>query len=208
MRQALLARRVAQAHAIAQASIEMYLDWDLVEGARRKVTNIDHIAASELIAWCAARAMHSAEKLRAHRGPDGAWVTTREARLGIAVALPGDDLATVRVVTPPDGALPQFIATLRDVVSGAASQPSQSDVSLVFSDMSMFGVATATPLVVPPSIATLFLGAPTRTATGRQARLVLAFDHTLINGAGAAAFLHSIIDQISDWPPAERVAGP
>ena len=66
--------------------------------------------------------------------------------------------------------------------------------------MSTYKVRSAIPVVVPPSIATLFVGAPylmtdpkSKDKKVREAvSLVLTFDHRWINGVGAAAFLSDV----------------
>ncbi|KQO66336.1 hypothetical protein ASF22_20575 [Methylobacterium sp. Leaf87] len=77
---------------------------------------------------------------------------------------------------------------------------------MIISDMSTFGVISATPAVVLPSVATLFIGAPEwvpdrgdkdEIVWKRSCRLVLGFDHALINGATAAHFLADIVDFLS-----------
>ena len=59
---------------------------------------------------------------------------------------------------------------------------------------------SAIPVVVPPAVATLFVGAPQslpdpKSETGalmEVVSLVLTFDHRWINGVGAAAFLSKV----------------
>ncbi|MDP4879592.1 MAG: 2-oxo acid dehydrogenase subunit E2, partial [Opitutales bacterium] len=73
-------------------------------------------------------------------------------------------------------------------------------VSLSISSMGAYNVRSAIPIVVPPSIATLFIGAPyllpdpksKNGGTMEVASLVLTFDHRWINGVGAAAFLSDV----------------
>ena len=66
--------------------------------------------------------------------------------------------------------------------------------------MGAYNVRSAIPVVVPPSIATLFIGAPHRLPDPKGgadgsvevASLVLTFDHRWINGVGAASFLSDV----------------
>jgi acyl carrier protein len=59
------------------------------------------------------------------------------------------------------------------------------------------------PVVVPPAVATLFLGAPDA-AGARQ--LALAFDHAVLNGAGAARYLAALRDGIAEAAAAPAAA--
>jgi 2-oxoisovalerate dehydrogenase E1 component len=66
--------------------------------------------------------------------------------------------------------------------------------------MAAYLVGSAIPMVVPPSVATLFIRAPCllpdpQVQAGRMvevASLVLTFDHRWINGVGAGAFLANV----------------
>ena len=71
---------------------------------------------------------------------------------------------------------------------------------LNITSLGAFGIESATPIVVPPSVATIFIGAahermindggviyPAEVVT-----LSLTFDHKVMNGAGAAAFLQDV----------------
>jgi pyruvate/2-oxoglutarate dehydrogenase complex dihydrolipoamide acyltransferase (E2) component len=70
-----------------------------------------------------------------------------------------------------------------------------------------FGVEVATPIVVPPSMATLFIGKAHERMTNdagvvypeEVVTLSLTFDHRVVNGAGAAAFLQEVSTQIAGF---------
>jgi len=51
-------------------------------------------------------------------------------------------------------------------------------------------VIDAIPTLVAPASSVIFLGAPS--ASTGLVRVVLTFDHRLINGAAAAKFLHAL----------------
>ena len=80
------------------------------------------------------------------------------------------------------------------------STASKNRVSLSISSMGAYRVRSAIPVVVPPSVATLFIGAPRKMpdpggpdgAYMETVSLVLTFDHRWINGVGAAAFLSDV----------------
>jgi pyruvate/2-oxoglutarate dehydrogenase complex dihydrolipoamide acyltransferase (E2) component len=70
-----------------------------------------------------------------------------------------------------------------------------------------FGIEQATPIVVPPAMATLFVGKshekmindhgcvyPVEVAT-----LSLTFDHKVVNGSGAAAFIEEVRTGLEDF---------
>ena len=72
---------------------------------------------------------------------------------------------------------------------------------MLISYMAGHNIWTATPRVLFPAVATLFIGAPSdvpvKTASGGMewqqfANFVLTFDHRILNGVGAAAFMTSV----------------
>ena len=78
---------------------------------------------------------------------------------------------------------------------------------VVISSLGAFGVRTGAPIVVPPSVGTLFIGSAHReilpngknNETAEVITLSLTFDHRVVNGAGAANFAHEIKEQIEHF---------
>lgn len=205
-KQLLIARGLRESQSISVATIEMELDWGRVEALRRQVDRQIRPSGLELVAWAVVRAMRDHRRFRAVRSPNGEYRIPDSPGIGIAVALPDDELAIAPVADTGGPEFPAFVARTRIAVHSAADWGSVSGVAVVISDMSSFGVTAATPVVVAPSIATLFIGAPEwrpqrgnadQLAWTRIARLILAFDHGLINGAGAASFMAEVIESIS-----------
>jgi pyruvate/2-oxoglutarate dehydrogenase complex dihydrolipoamide acyltransferase (E2) component len=88
---------------------------------------------------------------------------------------------------------------------------------VVITSLGGFGVKAGAPIVVPPAVATLFVGTAHRelppngkkNETAEVVTLSLTFDHRVVNGAGAAAFANEIRQQIEQFripPEAKRVA--
>ena len=81
------------------------------------------------------------------------------------------------------------------------------NASVVISNLGAFGVRTGAPIVVPPSVGTLFVGSAHReilpngkkNETAEVITLSLTFDHRVVNGAGAANFAHEIKEQIEHF---------
>jgi len=78
---------------------------------------------------------------------------------------------------------------------------------VVITSLGAFGVRAGAPIVVPPSVGTLFIGTAHRemVANGKKNEtaevitLSLTFDHRVNNGAGAANFVHEIKEQIEHF---------
>jgi pyruvate/2-oxoglutarate dehydrogenase complex dihydrolipoamide acyltransferase (E2) component len=66
--------------------------------------------------------------------------------------------------------------------------------------MQSFGLRDAVPVVVPPAVATLFLGetffdldpSSETPKLRRVANMALTFDHRVLNGVGAAEFMKAV----------------
>ena len=117
--------------------------------------------------------------------------------------------AARRTVERTFGSIEKDVARLKDLLSSLFAGLSASafigklvDVQapLNITSLGAFGIESATPIVVPPSVATIFIGAahermindggviyPAEVVT-----LSLTFDHKVMNGAGAAAFLQDV----------------
>jgi pyruvate/2-oxoglutarate dehydrogenase complex dihydrolipoamide acyltransferase (E2) component len=78
---------------------------------------------------------------------------------------------------------------------------------VVITSLGAFGVKAGAPIVVPPSVATLFVGSAHQeiVANGKKSQpaevitLSLTFDHRVVNGAGAASFVHEVKEQIEKF---------
>lgn len=122
--------------------------------------------------------------------------------IGIAVA---GDMDTLDIMTVSYSNLPSLSLLNSDISSKVKSKIGRSqgqNASLVISDMSSYGVQRANPVVVYPSIATLFIGSPYYgfDKNGQISKLVnlcMSFDHRCINGAYAANFLNDIEKNIN-----------
>src|SRR4029077_12612401 len=75
---------------------------------------------------------------------------------------------------------------------------------VVITSLGAFGVKVGAPIVVPPSVGTLFVGTAhpeiipngKKSGTAEVITLSLTFDHRVVNGAGAASFVHAIKEEI------------
>jgi pyruvate dehydrogenase E2 component (dihydrolipoamide acetyltransferase) len=209
-RQRLLAQHLREAHlSVVPASIEMELDWSAIEDIRRRISMAPPPTALELLGWAVTRAVGDHPRFRIQHQRGGPAVMSPHLDLGFAVALPDDELTTARVANADQGDFAAFVGKLRAAMRSAGA-PNQSQAAAIrITDMSVFGVVRALPVIVAPAIATLFVGYPDwKPCRGdddtlewrRYARLVLSFDHCFVNGAGAALFLQSVIDYSLEVP--------
>lgn len=127
---------------------------------------------------------------------------------GIAVALQDDALDTAVIPRASSLTGSEFFQAYREAVAEVAAGRSRSkaNVPLILTSMGRFAVREATPLVVPPAIATLFLGSAypefqSPDHTRMAVALCLSFDHRWLNGAAAAAFIADVQQSIESVDP-------
>lgn len=187
---------------VVPANMQLDAPWKAIRAARdaTKSTNTDY-SPSLLMAWCVVRAMERHAAFRRLVLKDGSIVEQEQFDLGVAVALDGDRLGTAVIHGAPKLGWTDFAAAYRqsieDVRSGKVDDV-QSPINIT--SLGSFGVEVATPIVVPPSMGTLFIGKahermindggvvyPAEVVT-----LSLTFDHRVVNGAGAASFLQDV----------------
>jgi pyruvate/2-oxoglutarate dehydrogenase complex dihydrolipoamide acyltransferase (E2) component len=78
---------------------------------------------------------------------------------------------------------------------------------VVITSLGAFGVKAGAPIVVPPSVGTLFVGTAhhelipngKKNETAEVVTLSLTFDHRVVNGAGAANFVHEVKERIEQF---------
>ncbi len=195
---------VKQLQGIVPATIDMTCRWETVRDARlrSKKTPGGTLSTATMTAWAVLQAMKKHERFASVvRGSELVYDPDR-FDLGTAVALPGDALETAVVKNAQDLEWESFQGVFNDALRRTrhGEIDSKNRVPLTISSMGAYNVRSAIPIVVPPSIATLFIGAPYQLpdpkskdgGTMEVASLVLTFDHRWINGVGAAAFLSDV----------------
>jgi pyruvate dehydrogenase E2 component (dihydrolipoamide acetyltransferase) len=116
-----------------------------------------------------------------------------DVNVGIAMARPNDELIIALVRNAGSLSLSQYVRACAVQMRNAIRNGDQAadDMQILVSYLGEFGVHDAIPSLVAPASAVFFLGAP-RSESG-IARVVLTFDHRLINGAAAARFLSELL---------------
>jgi len=195
---------VKQLQGIVPATIDVTCRWETVRDARlrSKKTPGGTLSTVTMTAWAVLEAMRKHERFASVVRGDELVYDPDRFDLGVAVALPGDQLETAVVKKANTLDWDNFVPIFNDAVRRTrhGEVDSKNRVPLSISSMGAYNVRSAIPIVVPPSIATLFIGAPYQLPDPRSrdggtmevASLVLTFDHRWINGVGAAAFLSDV----------------
>lgn len=118
--------------------------------------------------------------------------------LGLALARPDDELITAVVRNADQLTLGDFIKSCTQQMRAAIRSGDQAaeDTQILLTHLGEYGIQDAIPTLVAPASSIFFLGV-SREATG-LARVVLSFDHRLINGAAAAHFLEALSARLRD----------
>jgi 2-oxoisovalerate dehydrogenase E1 component len=195
---------VRQFKNVVPAHMSLRADWLPVRTARAAARAAgEDVSPTAIVAFAIARAIVANPVFRCTVSTHGDLIDNPQFDLGVAVALPNDALDTA--VVPKAGTLdwPAFNAAYSDAVATvrAGRSRSKANVPVILTSMGGHGVRDALPVVVPPAIATLFLGeahfelASDGSSVERVA-LCLSFDHRWLNGVAAAQFLQAIRQQL------------
>ena len=197
--------------AVVPANMLMDVRWDGLRAAREAAKQKHGKAAaspSAMMAWCVVRAQEKHAAFRCIVNKDGAILEQGDFELGVAVALDGDRLATAPVGNANKLSWDDFVTAYnRAIEETRAGKLSDVQAPVNLTSLGAFGVESATPIVVPPAMSTLFIGTaherlindggvihPAEVVT-----LSLTFDHKVVNGATAAAFLQEVKSQMEGF---------
>jgi len=206
---------------VIPANLQIDARWEAIQQARQAVKKTDREQApspSLMIAWAVVRAMEKYAPFRRLILEDDQIVQNDDFDLGIAVALEGDRLATAVITTANQKSWPEFIGAFNETVAATrAGRVDAMNAPVVITSLGAFEVKAGAPIVVPPSVATLFVGTAhhelisnkNNNESAEVITLSLTFDHRVVNGAGAAAFANEIKNQIEAFKipkPEKRAA--
>jgi pyruvate/2-oxoglutarate dehydrogenase complex dihydrolipoamide acyltransferase (E2) component len=196
---------------VVPVNLQIDARWDAIRSAREKAKKKEGKNAASpslMVAWAVVRAMEKHAPFRRIIMEDDRIVENDEFDLGIAVALDDDRLATAVVTHANKRDWPDFVKRYNETVAETRTgRVDAMNAPLVISSLGAFGVRAAAPIVVPPSIATLFVGSAHYETVGNGKKtepvevitLSLTFDHRVVNGAGAANFVHDVKNEIEHF---------
>ena len=206
---------------VVPANLQIDARWGAIRKARaaaKKKEGKKAPSPSAMIAWAVVRSMEKHPGFRRLVLEDDRIVESEDFDLGIAVALGGDRLATAVVSKANTKSWAEFVKVYGETIEQTRTgRVDAMNAPVVISSLGAFGVRAGAPIVVPPSVATLFVGAAhtevmangKKNETAEVVTLSLTFDHRVINGAGAANFVHEIKEQIEKFkiPTATAAVG-
>ncbi len=203
-----ITRKLSQ---VIPANLQLDARWDAIRAAREEMKRAQGNNApspSVMIAWAVVRAMEKHAPFRRLILEDETIVENDDFDLGVAVALGGDRLATAVITNANRNSWSEFAEVYRQTVDATrGGRVDAMNAPVVISSLGAFGVRTAAPIVVPPSVGTLFVGSAHRemiangdsNETAEVITLSLTFDHRVVNGAGAANFAREVKEQTESF---------
>lgn len=209
-KQRIMSSRLMRANQlVVPGTMTVCMNWEAMENlrARYKMRGGDfQPSAFTMFAYACVRALAEFPAFRTALRGDDTLRTYEHVNLGIAVALPGDELVIAVVDRADTLSWREFAQKMRDQIALARNGQDQAHegVTVSLTNMAHNGIRDAVAVVVPPSVATVFLGesfnglAPNSMEVKLQrcANLGITFDHRLINGVGAANFQNKIKENV------------
>ncbi|MEP6602819.1 MAG: thiamine pyrophosphate-dependent enzyme [Spartobacteria bacterium] len=196
---------------VIPANLQIDARWAAIQKARdaaKKKNGKNAPSPSVMIAWAVVRAMEKHAPFRRLMLEDDRIIENENFDLGVAVALDGDRLATAVMVDANKKDWAEFVKSYSDIIEATRTgRVDAMNAPVVISSLGAFGVRAAAPIVVPPSVGTLFIGTAHHQTISNGKKnecaevitLSLTFDHRVVNGAGAANFVHEIKEQIEKF---------
>ncbi len=204
------------------------IHWGGLETARDVVRPRGGPTSFAMSCWCIVQAMKQHDKFRSVLTSDGKSLkvfhhvnlgvavalpgdemVTAVVRLGVAVALPGDEMVTAVVRPADEMKQAEFFEALSTQIEQARDGNDQADESttITVSNIGKAGMRIGIPAIVAPAVATLAIGEsysqPVPAADGYEFRRMviatLSFDHRVANGVGAANFMADVKNEIETY---------
>ncbi len=195
-------RVIAQLKNVVPAHMTVMAGWENIRRTRaeaKAAMGKDAPSPTVMVAWCLVQAMKRHPIFCCTINQNDTLTPNEAFDFGIAVALQQDalDTAIIPEANRLDG--PGFLDAYAQAIEAARTgrMRSKARVPLILTSMGGYSVREALPLVVPPAIATVFLGEAHWEKRGpdiheEQTALCLSFDHRWLNGAAGAHFLQDV----------------
>ena len=193
--------RTIAAHA-PQATLSIDLDWRFVRSRAAELRLADPrlpVSNSDIIfhALAFAAGQHQAFR-RNHTKPESTTCMSG-INLGIAVGLPDDRLEIAVVENADRLTAAEFVQRLHKKIllvrEGVQEDSEPADLIITF--LPGLEIRSAVPMLAPNCTAVVFVGEPLGRAVD-EALLTITFDHSRLNGMGAAKFLATARKKLAD----------
>lgn len=196
--------------AVIPVTVMTDIDWSAIQQQRETVREQGGPTGFAMACWGVVKALKEHPKFRSSLTQDGKSLKVfHGVNLGVAVALPGDEMVTAVVRDADQLSADEFFAALAKQIEIARDGKDQADeaTTVTVSNIGKAGMRIGIPAIVSPAVATLALGAtyqqPVPDGDGFRFQpmvtATLSFDHRVANGVGAANFLNEVKQNIENF---------
>ncbi len=186
------------------------MDWSAIAESRAKVRESGGPTGFAMACWCVVQALKNHSKFRSTMSADNKSLKVfHHVNLGVAVALPGDEMVTAVVRDADKFSADEFYVQLAKQIEIARDGKDQADGSttITVSNIGKAGMRIGIPAIVAPAVATLAIGEtyakpiPDGDSFKFTTALTatLSFDHRIANGVGAANFMNDVKNEIESF---------
>ena len=198
------------AKACIPVTVMTEIDWTNVAATREKTRDSGGPTGFAMACWAVVQALKDHSKFRSSLSADGNSLKVfNHVNVGIAVALPGDEMVTAVVREADTMSADQFFEAFAKQVVAARDGNDQADESttVTISNIGKAGMRIGIPAIVAPAVATLAIGEafahPVPAGDSFKFKTMvtatLCFDHRIANGVGAANFMNDIKSKIESF---------
>ncbi len=198
---------VSQMRNVVSTHMTMIAGWENIRKVRAQAKarlGREAPTPTTMLAWAIVRAMTRHPIFCCTINLQDTLTPQAEFDFGVAVSLQNDALETAVIPKAARHSWTEFNQIYNQAVATVRSGKSVSKARtpLILTSMGGFNVRFALPVVVPPAIATLFVGEAywdVGVEQGQRREIVnlcLSFDHRWINGVAGAAFLNDVIKEM------------
>ena len=186
------------------------MDWTNVAAERERVRDSGGPSGFAMACWCVVQALKKHDKFRSVMASDGKNLKVfKNVSLGVAVALPGDEMVTAVVAKADEMNAEEFFSALKSQIELARDGKDQADeaTTITVSNIGIAGMRIGIPAIVAPAVATLAIGETHQHPIPKgdsfefktMVTATLSFDHRIANGVGAANFMNDVKEGIQSY---------
>lgn len=186
------------------------IDWTSVAATREQVRDSGGPTGFAMACWAVVQALKDHSKFRSSLSADGNSLKVfKNVNIGIAVALPGDEMVTAVIREAEALSADEFFDAFAKQVVAARDGNDQADESttVTISNIGKAGMRIGIPAIVAPAVATLAIGEafahPVPDGDSFKFKTMvtatLSFDHRIVNGVGAANFMNDVKTNIETF---------
>jgi pyruvate dehydrogenase E2 component (dihydrolipoamide acetyltransferase) len=210
-KQRLLTSRLVRGNQLAvPGSLSVQVNWEPLLELRAELKKRSDLVPSAftMFAFAATRALAEHPAFRRVLVGDSTARIYRHVALGIAVALPNDELVTAVVEDADTFEWNEFAKRMREVIVEAREGKDQvtEAVTVTLTNMQSHGLRNAVPVVVPPMVGAIFLGEVfnglaqnvEELRLQKSVNVGLTIDHRLVNGVSSANFINAVKDNVEN----------